>query len=40
MVRIAPDALDELKAIAAARKVPVWKVLTEAARRFARTAKS
>lgn len=36
MVRIAPDALDAMKAIAAGRSVPVWQVMTEAARKFAK----
>lgn len=32
MIRIAPDALLILKTIAAARKVPIWTVASEAAR--------
>lgn len=39
MVRIAPDALNELKAIAEARGVPVWHVMTEAARLLVKTVK-
>lgn len=36
MIRIAPDALGILKRIAAARKVPIWIVASEAARQFGR----
>lgn len=39
MVRIAPDALDGLKAMADARRVPVWQMMTEAARLLIKTAK-
>lgn len=38
MVRIAPDALEGLKAIAAARAVPLWQVMSEAARLLVNTS--
>lgn len=38
-VRIAPDALKGLQAIAATRKVAVWEIVTEAARLLIRTTK-
>lgn len=31
-VRIAPDALESLKPIAAERGIPLWEIVTEAAR--------
>jgi len=40
MVRIAPDALDGLKAFAAAQGVPVWQAMSEAARLLVRQTKT